>query len=249
MEETTPESQGTLCLPSWGPLPSLPESLGCFPRVAVVAGETTAAAALASLIRALGNNFPPRARRPRKLLYNFRVVVSDALEPSSGWSERVPGWILAGGPGFCYVCARLGRLVSDFSMLPPGPDISSRSGSRVASWQDQEVSGRGLNREESSSNPMALDPLLLEKALGSWLTSFFTSNIRLQLGTRRRIPKWGRRQYIPRLVVPSLFSNIQGVSLLSHWQGLVTLDSRELLYHLCPEYCFHWPGSHLLQTF
>lgn len=65
--ETSPGRQGTLRLPSCGPLPSLPASLGCFPRVAVGTGETTAAAALAaSLIRALGNNFPPRARLPRK---------------------------------------------------------------------------------------------------------------------------------------------------------------------------------------
>lgn len=72
-------------------------------------GETTAAAALAtSLIRALGNNFPPRARRPRKLLYHFRVVVSDALDPSSGWSERVPDWVLAGGPGSARCASDMG---------------------------------------------------------------------------------------------------------------------------------------------
>lgn len=64
------------------------------------ADMTAAAALAASLIWALGNNFPPRAPRPRKLLCHFRVVVSDALEQSSGWTERVPGWVLAGWPGF-----------------------------------------------------------------------------------------------------------------------------------------------------
>lgn len=64
----------------------LPGRRVCFLRlVAGVTEKTTAAAApAASLIRALGNNFPPRAPRPRKLLYHFRVVVTDALRPSSG---------------------------------------------------------------------------------------------------------------------------------------------------------------------
>ena len=91
-EETSLQSQGTPCLPSWGPLPSRPEFLGCFLRAAAGTRKTTAAAALAaSLIRALGNNFPPRAPRPRKLLRHFRVVVSDALQRSSGRSEKGAG--------------------------------------------------------------------------------------------------------------------------------------------------------------
>lgn len=97
--------------------------------------------------------------------------------------------------------------------------------------------------------PMALDPLLLEEALRPRFTAFSTSQIPPQLGSRRRIPKWGRRPCIQRLVVPSLFSSIRGVSLLSRCQGLVTLDCRELIYHPWPEYCFHCPGSHLLGTF
>ena len=52
--------------------------------------KTAAAAPVASRIRALGNNFPPRAPRLRKRLWHFRVVVSDALELSSGSSKQVP---------------------------------------------------------------------------------------------------------------------------------------------------------------
>lgn len=71
-----------------------------FPQaVAGVRGEKTAdcrAAALAApLIRALGNNFPPRAPWSRKLLDHFRLVVSDAVQPLSGglaWLLLDPRW-------------------------------------------------------------------------------------------------------------------------------------------------------------
>lgn len=65
--------------------------MSCFLRlVAVVTGKMTAAVPrAASLIRTQGNNFPPRAPWPRKLLYHFRVVVTDALQPSSGGLARL----------------------------------------------------------------------------------------------------------------------------------------------------------------
>lgn len=64
-EETSPQRQNTLCLPSWAPLPS--RCLGCFLRWQRRQGRRLPLQhSTASLIRALGNNFPPRARQPRK---------------------------------------------------------------------------------------------------------------------------------------------------------------------------------------
>lgn len=127
-------------------LPGRQKLLGCFVRAAlpVVAGgaTTTTVALTAAIIWVLGNNFPPRARRPRKQF------------TTSGWlsvtlSSGRQGYLRCGqfGSGQCVRplqdsrCSR--RLVSGFS-LASRPGVFGQPAT-AACWWDREVSRQELS--------------------------------------------------------------------------------------------------------
>lgn len=127
-------------------LPGRQKLLGCFVRAAlpVVAGggTTTTVALTAAIIWVLGNNFPPRARRPRKQF------------TTSGWLSVT----LSSGRQGCLRCGQFGsgqcvrplqdsrcsrRLVSGFS-LASRPGVFGQPAT-AACWWDREVSRQELS--------------------------------------------------------------------------------------------------------
>lgn len=156
-------------------LPGRQKLLGCFRRAALpvvaVGATTTTVAPTAPIIWVLGNNFPPRARRPRKQF------------TTSGWLSVT----LSSGRQGCLRCGLFGsgqcvrplqdsrrrrRLVSDFSLSSPRPGVFGQPATcRVLVGPRSEQTGV----EPLKTHPFLWCLILLEtgKALGSGLLSSF----------------------------------------------------------------------------
>lgn len=137
--------------------------------VAAVGATTTAVALRAPLIWGLGNNFPPRARRPRK---HFTTSGWLLVTLSSGRQGRLSCGPLGLGQHAWSLwdpCSRW-RLVSDFSLSSPRPGVSGQ----LAASSMLDVPGS----EQARVEPLSIQSYLLApsspcglKALGQGLLS------------------------------------------------------------------------------